>query len=146
MTTAQLEIRLGELVREERRVTREVLLLIKELEMRRVYVERGFTSMHDYLIEVHGYSQSAANRRVQAARVLRDVPETAEKLLAGEMNLTTLAQVQTAIRREEKSAGRRLSVTEKRELVSKAEGRSDASRELQLSNRTAVYVDDETLA
>ena len=124
MTNRELESRMDTLVRSERKITNEILTLIHEAEKRRLYIEEGFSSTHDWLIRKYGYSQSAANRRVQASRLLNSVPEVTAKLMDGKVNLTTLTQVQSTIRREERRSGERISSRTKQELVEKIEGKS----------------------
>lgn len=124
MTNQELEAKLTQLVREERRITKQILELIREAANRRLYLERGFASLFDWLVQGFGYSQSAAYRRIQAARLIEAVPDASEKITTGEVNLTTLAQVQTAIRQEEKRSGTRVSAETKREIIQKIEGKS----------------------
>ena len=74
MNFEQIESRMEVLVRSERKITNEILQLVREVESKRMYLERGFSSVYDWLIRGYGYSHSAAHRRVQASRLLRDVP------------------------------------------------------------------------
>jgi hypothetical protein len=124
MTNQELEIRFTVLVKEERRITSEILELIQEVERRKLHLERGFASLFDWLTKGHGYSQPAAYRRIQAARLLKAVPEAHEKISSGEVNLTTLAQVQGALKREEKRTGQTITARVKSDLLTKIEGKS----------------------
>ncbi|MGZ3656028.1 MAG: HNH endonuclease [Bdellovibrionota bacterium] len=69
------------------------------------------------------YSRGAAARRIQAARLLEVVPEARAKLEEGSLNLSTLAQVQSAVRKAERECGNPLPLRE--ELVRKVEGKSN---------------------
>lgn len=151
-------------VQNERSATREVLLLVREAEKNRLYLERGFPNLMEWLVKRYKYSHSAANRRIQASRVLKDAPEVAAKVESGEMNVTTLSQFQTAIRRHELS-GQKVSVDEKRLLLSQIEEKSSDQTQRLLAqtfpdsvrpaetvraigneeNRVSVVLDDETL-
>jgi len=124
MTNEELETRLAVLVQEERRITREVLTLIREADKRCLYRERGFPNIYEWLVKSYGYSQSAAHRRIQAARLVEMIPAAGEKLAAGELNLSTVAQVQSAIQREEKRTGERIAREEKESLLSQIEGKT----------------------
>ena len=44
----------------------------------------------DYLIKELKYSEGAARRRLQSARLLKDIPEIAQKILDGSLSLTNL--------------------------------------------------------
>ncbi len=106
MTDLQIEMRLSDLVREERRITNEILKLINLAEDRKLYLERGFPSLFAWLVGRYGYSEAAANRRIQAARLLRAVPQVEQKIKTGEVNLTTLAKAQAMIRAQESATGK----------------------------------------
>ena len=132
MTNHELVLAVRALVREERRVSRAILEQINEVERRRLFVELGFTSTYEWLVKDLGYSASAAYRRISAARLLRAVPEVAEKIETGEVNLTTLAQAQTAIRSEERRTGERLSLETRASVVSEIVTKSSREVEAKL--------------
>src|SRR5688572_12155594 len=100
MTDKELETRLGELVKSERRISIEILELIREAEKRKIYLERAYPTLFEWLVGAYGYSQPAAYRRIQASRLLGAVPEAKEKLATGELNVSVLARVQSRIQVE----------------------------------------------
>ena len=102
MTNEEINYELAREIQIERRITNKILKLIILAEDRKVHLERGFSNLHRWLVEEHKYSASAANRRIQAARLLRAVPTVARKIEEGSINLTTLAQAQSMIRNQEK--------------------------------------------
>ena len=134
LTDAALIVRLRQLNRAERRVTVELLHHLNELERRRCYAGLGFTSAFDFLTRDLGYSESAAWRRIQAARLLRAVPDAAGKIESGSVNLTTLAQAQTAIKAEEKRTGEKLSIEKKSAAVAEVETASSRQAEPNLNS------------
>jgi hypothetical protein len=107
--------------------THMVLVGIAACERERHFVVLGFGSIYDWLIKRHKFSESAAHRRVQASRLLALVPE--EKFTQGVVNLTTLTQVATVVRKEEKRTGQRMSQEAKKELVAKIERKTSAQTE-----------------
>lgn len=123
MTTKEIQNRLGQLVKEERKLTKEILALINHALERRAYLELGYASMFEWLTKEYGYSNAAAYRRIEAARLLKVMPELAPRLERGEVNLSTLAKAQSIFRAEEK-AGRKPSVDEKRSAVTQIAGKS----------------------
>lgn len=129
MTDQQLVFKLQSLVKEERRITHEILVLIKEAEYRKIYAERGYPSAFEWLVKEFGYSESAAYRRIQAARLLGAVPEVGDKLQSGEVNLSTLAKVQSVIRSEEKRIQAKVSFEMKTEILRKIEGKNTKETE-----------------
>ncbi len=58
--------KLRELVGTERRILSQILLHLREVENRRLYSRRGYSSLFKYCVEELGYSESAAGRRIQA--------------------------------------------------------------------------------
>jgi hypothetical protein len=125
MTNSQIETRLGELVREERRITGEILSLIREAEARKLYLERGFPNLYEWLVRGYGYSHAAAYRRIQAARLVSALPEVEVKLKEGALNLTTAAMVQSALRKEERRSGERVSGEWKEKIVEEVQGKTE---------------------
>lgn len=97
--------RLKTLVRTERKITHLILLHINEVESRKLYAKAGRDSMFKYLTKDLGYGEDSAYRRLNAARLLKQVPQVAEKIEDGSLNLTQLTQVQKCIREESKAGG-----------------------------------------
>jgi hypothetical protein len=82
-----------DLVSRERAVTLEILVHLIEVERRRLHVGLGYASMFDYCTRHLGYSSSAASRRIQAARCIRDYPVVHELLERNEVNLVTISLI-----------------------------------------------------
>lgn len=129
MTNTELEARLMSLVKEERRITSQILELINLAAERKLYLDRGFETLFDWLTKGFGYSESAARRRISAALLLKSVPQVAEKIQTGVVNISTLAKAQSAIRIQEKATGQKLSVERKAEIVARIEKKSLAQTE-----------------
>jgi 5-methylcytosine-specific restriction endonuclease McrA len=64
-----------------------------------------------------GYTEGPAQSRIQAARLLKTVPEVSEALKAGDLNLSQMSMVQSAIRQEERAECKKISKEEKLELL-----------------------------
>lgn len=99
----ELILRMEKLVRTERKITHLVLLHIAEIEDRKIYAEMGYDGMYSYLTRGLGYSEGSAYRRLQSARLLKQVPSVAEKIENGSLNLTQLTQVQKCIKEASKN-------------------------------------------
>ena len=82
---------LRRLVGEERKLTHEILLFIIEVENRRIYRGLGYSSLFVFCTEGLAYSESAANRRICAARAIRKCPEAYDHLRDGRVKLGSLA-------------------------------------------------------
>ena len=64
-----------------------------EIERRRLFAEKGYSSMFDYVVRGLKYSEPAAARRINSARVLAKCPGGYQMLIAREVILTTLSMV-----------------------------------------------------
>jgi hypothetical protein len=140
LTNTALLARFGKLVRTERKITHLILECIAEIDARKLYLEKGYSSLYDFLTKEFGYSPSAALRRIEGARLLREVPELAEKIEAGKVNLSQLSKVQQAIRSVQKTEDRRVATEEKRELLLKIENTTQAQTEQILARELSLTV------
>ncbi|HEY1079906.1 MAG TPA: HNH endonuclease signature motif containing protein [Bdellovibrio sp.] len=121
LSNPELLGRFEKLVRTERKITHLVLECIAEIDSRRLYLDKAYPSIYEFLVAEFGYSSSAALRRIESARLLREVPEVAAKIESGAINLSQLSKVQQAVRAVQKIEDRKLDVEEKRELISRIE-------------------------
>ena len=126
MTNEQIEAELRTATTDERRMTKKIVGLIAESMGRRIWSERGYPTPHQWLVQEFKYSDSAAARQLDAARLLAILPEIAEKIEAGALTLSALSSAQSAIHREEKRTKVDLKDDFKRELVGKLEGLSSS--------------------
>lgn len=125
MSDAELKDRVERLIRDERKVTAALIEHLAEVQRRRLFSDWGFSSLFDYLRRGMAYSESAAYRRVEAARALIQIPELKEKIEEGTLKISQIALVQSTLKQEHKNNGP-VSIEEKRELFE------------QLSNKTAI--------
>jgi hypothetical protein len=129
LTNLALLARLGKLVRTERKITHLILECIAEIDARKLYLEKAYPSLYEFLVQEFGYSPSAAIRRIEAARLLREVPELSTKIETGQVNLSQLSKVQQAIRTVQRTEDRKVRTEEKRELLLKIENTTQAQTE-----------------
>jgi len=73
--------------------TLEVLACLAEVDDRKLFVEHGCPSMFSHCVSKLRYSESAANRRIRCARVIRAYPDTLDYLKRKDINLSTLSLV-----------------------------------------------------
>lgn len=89
LSNHSLIARLKSWTAKERHVTLEVLFLLNEVERRKLHLDR-YSSLFAYCTDRLGYSNSAAGRRIAAARCLRNYPAVLPMLRDGRLNLITL--------------------------------------------------------
>lgn len=113
----ELDQRIKSLASKERELLHEILLTIKEIDQRKLYLEYGFANLFLYLVEGVGYSAGSAQRRIDAARLLGEVPSLGEKIQSGEVKLHQVSLIQKAARDVYKTTHKKVTAEEKQELL-----------------------------
>jgi len=128
---------LKDLVSQERHVLAQVLRYLREVESRKLYLENGYPSLFEFARQELGYSESAAGRRIQAMRLLKDLPEVEKKIEQGSISLSVASQAQSFFRKEDsrrrECKAPKLPVKEKLSLVNQLEGSSARECERKLA-------------
>ena len=78
-----------------------------EMEARKLYLRRGFSSLFDYVARGLGYSDAAAWRRINAMKLCAHVGGARERLRDGSLTLDAAAQLQAAFERRDRELARR---------------------------------------
>ena len=79
---------LASMVVQERGDLAKMLALIGEVDARRLFAPAGYSSMHTYLVKELRFSDDAAFKRIQAARVARRFPVLFAVMSEGRLHLT----------------------------------------------------------
>ena len=124
---------LKKLVHEEREILMSVLHHLREVERRRLFAKYQCGSLFAYAVTELKYSESQADRRISAMRLLRDVPpqdtpQIEAKITSGRLSLTNLVLAQTLFSKEKK-AGRQMTVETKLEVLSQLENQTTRQAE-----------------
>lgn len=120
LSSQELLVQTKSLVAQERKLTLQLIEHLEEIQRRRLHVDMGFASLWEFATQELGLSEGAAQRRIQAMRLVRDVPEAKASLESGRLSLSNAAKVQS-FRQAEKKLGRR---PDARTLVSRVENLS----------------------
>jgi hypothetical protein len=128
----ELENSLGVHVRNERLTLDSIYEHINELFRRDLHLERGFSTMKDYLVKKWNYSERDAYRKIDGAKLLKDVPALAIEIKNGTMNADKIGELSRAVREKEQATGVKVSALKKTELVALISGKtvSETQREL----------------
>ncbi len=118
---------------EERKLTHHIMQLISEVDHRKLYLRMAHSSLFDYLTKELGYSAGSAQRRIDSARLLRQVPELGNKIEDGSINLSQVSQVQKVLRLARKQDNTQLLPKEKEILLEKLQNKSGSETELILA-------------
>ena len=120
------------LVKQEREITLKVLHHLREIERRRLFSALKYESLFNYCVQHLKYSESSAQRRIQAMRALRDLPEIEEKIETGVLSLSNLATAQSLFY-QEKKLGNHYSKDKKLEILERLENKSRREAERTLA-------------
>jgi hypothetical protein len=118
--------------RQEQNLTLEVIELIRQVEERKLYLQLGFSSLFDFVTKDLGYEPSSAMRRIQAARLVKEIPQVKEKIESKKLSLSVVSQAQSFFRKEAKDSGTKLSVPKKLEILKRLENKSTREAEKEL--------------
>jgi hypothetical protein len=108
---------------EERRNGMEVLYRLREIDARKLFASLGYSSLFEYTVKELGFSEGSASRRLQAMRLIREIPEYETKLKDGLVNEGNLSKAQTFFNQLKKD-GKDYSKEEKLDLLGQIEGKS----------------------
>ncbi|MEK2644988.1 HNH endonuclease [Bdellovibrio sp. BCCA] len=140
LSDENLEQNLKSLVQKEREILSDILLHIAEVDRRKLYLSKAYPSLFDYLTKHLGYSAGSAQRRIDAARLSRDIPEVAESLEAGSLNLSQISLLQKAIRQTQKEAHMAVPVGTKKEILNDLIGKSYQESEVLVAKALNIEI------
>jgi 5-methylcytosine-specific restriction endonuclease McrA len=75
----------------ENELTCQVLMYLIEADNRKLYLDKGYSSLFDYCTRALLYSEPAAMRRITGARCSRDYPEVYELLKGRKLTLSSIS-------------------------------------------------------
>lgn len=92
LTDASLLRDIKKLTQKEREITTEILHHLKEIDRRKLYSDLKYSTLFEYCIKELGLPESCAHRKIEASRLLNDIPEIEQKIEEGTLNITNLAK------------------------------------------------------
>lgn len=104
--------------------TRRVLDDIYEVDKRKLWAAIGFGSLFEYLQKDLGFCNATADRKLKAVRMMRSVPEVADRIESGAVTLTAVANLQRAIEQEERRSKMKIEQPRKLDLLARIEKQS----------------------
>lgn len=133
LTDKQLHLDTINLAQRERSLTTKLLHHLKEIDRRRLFAGHKCPSLHAYCTKILGYSEGSAYRRIQAARMLAELPEIEIKIEEGTLSLMNIAQAASFIGQQSIS-----SIEDKREILNQVENLSKKECEKKLLEISGV--------
>lgn len=135
--SVQLNQRMKSLAGQERELLCEIIQTIQEVYRHKVHLELGYTNLFNYLVEEIGYSNGSAYRRIEAARLVTEIPEMLEEIKSGDLKLTQVSLVQQAAREKSKTSSLPVTTQDKLEIIKQI---TQKNRE-QSQQRVAAFFD-----
>lgn len=145
LNITELDQRIKTLAQKERYVLCEILWTIKELDCRRIYLELGFPSLFEYLTKSVGYSAGSAQRRIDAARLLNELPEIAPRIQSGEITLSQVSLLQKASREVVRTQSIVVSAQDKKTLLEQMAHLNQADSQLEVAAFFDLPIRQDTL-
>ncbi len=127
-----------QVVTKEREVLVEVLNHLREVERRRLFAMLKYRSMYDYATKELGYSEDQAYRRINAMRLIQEIPTIEESIACGSLSLSSLSAAASVIHAESKQLGVAASAGRKFELIMAVQGQSRREAEIILQKMTGT--------
>jgi hypothetical protein len=90
LTDEDLLRELQALAGSQRRGMAQIVAHLGEMDARRLHTKSGFPSLFSYCVELLGFSEDEACRRIEAARLARRFPHIGELLATGDVTLSVL--------------------------------------------------------
>src|SRR5580704_4051438 len=81
----------------ERCSTLKIIAFLEEIQFRKLHLKRGYSSLHEYCVKILKYNDGSASRRINAMKLVQELPETRKSIENGSLNLTTASQIQLVI-------------------------------------------------
>jgi hypothetical protein len=131
LSSKELLARLKSFVAEERKITMLLIEHLREVERRLLFSELGYGSLFEFCIKELGLSEGSAQRRIQAMRLVKAVPEAKSALESGRLSLSNAARVQSFFQMEKKQ-GRSTEMPEKLAVIREVETLSQRACEQKL--------------
>jgi hypothetical protein len=147
LTDSELLFKTEYAAKTEKYATLEVLRYLVQVDKRRAYATRECSTLYAYVLTVLGYSEKESNERVNAVRLMRNIPDAESKIANGQLSMTTAARVQQFLN-VEKKVGNEFSDAEASFLVETCSGQSKRNLEKTLlgqSSAEAVVIQKERI-
>jgi hypothetical protein len=124
LSDVELERSLGVYVNHERLSLDQIYTHINEIYRRELHLDLKYGTMKSYLVKRWKYSERDAYRKIDGARLLKDVPSLAAEIKNGNVNADVIGELSRAVKEKERASGEKISASVKSELVKMISGKS----------------------
>jgi hypothetical protein len=124
LTDVELENSLGVHVHSERVSLDHIYTHINEIYRRELHLDQQYGTMKTYLVKRWKYSERDAYRKIDGARLLKEVLALAAEIRNGNLNADVIGELSRAVKEKERASGVRVSAAMKSDLVKLVSGKS----------------------
>jgi hypothetical protein len=117
MNISEMNDNLIRMIKNERKITSEILSALLLFNQCGGHLKMGYASMHQFLTRACGYSDDQAMRRWKAALLMDQVPDSKIAIELGEMNLSQAAATQKAFEQSQRETGQKVPPELKKEII-----------------------------
>lgn len=135
---------LKNLVTKERALLDKIIEHIAEVDRRKLFLKMAYASLFDYLTREVGYSAGAAQRRIDAARLIQKIPEVRQDIKSGELSLVQISKAQQAFGVAKKTTGQNVSIALQKEILSSLKNKTVDQTNLTLAEKLNLKIETET--
>ena len=128
-TNTELLAELQILVSQERTMSLKVIAFLREIRLRSLHLEMGYSSLFTFCIVELKYTEAAAYYRLNTLDIVDELPEIKQAIETGELSMTTLSMVQSACKAKKRKTKIKVSAEDKKNLLEKVKGKSKKQTE-----------------
>jgi HNH endonuclease/Domain of unknown function (DUF222) len=140
LKSSELHERMKTLLERENKLNETILIHLIEVDRRKLFLEMAFPSLFDYMTKGIGFSAASAQRRIDAARLMRQIPEAGQKIQAGGISLVQVSKIQAASRLLKKITGTNLSAEAKLDIIKEVENKTVRETDLIIARKLDLPV------
>ena len=123
---------------QERKVQKQIILHIVEIDRRKLFLAKGFSSLFEYLTVFVGLSRGTAQRGIDAARLSQDVPEVINHIEEGTIKLSQVSLLQQSFREVHAKTKTKVTAAIKKDLVSELIDKSVIESQIVVKQRLDI--------
>ena len=136
----------SELFIREKKIGDAIIVILSEIQYRRVYSELGYSSLFEMLTKHFKLSESSAYQKVSLIKLIADVPAAKNALIIGEASMSNLVLASSFIKEQNKNV-KIMTVEEKANVIElvKRNSYKEAKEKLALLSPQPVIAKDKSI-
>jgi hypothetical protein len=130
----------------EKKIGNAILVLLSEIQNRRVYAVLGFSSLFEMLVKHFKLSESSAYQRISLIKLIQEVPAAKNALVYDRASMSNLVLANSFIKEQNKNS-KKMTVEEKTNVIEivKTKSYKEAKEVLALLNPQPVIAKDKSI-